>query len=91
MANIAKRLRKPRILPDGQNIAPAPCAFGCGAISQGSLHVSWSPCGMYDADLTPRESETRRSQAIMFSLPTCAACARGAVKVSVSIPKAGGQ
>lgn len=78
--------RKRGELPDGQNIAPPVCALGCGGVAQGQLSVNWHPFGQWDDELPRSQRDQRAAQAIQFYLPCCATCARGAVKVSVSIP-----
>jgi len=57
------------------------CAFGCGKAAEGGLSVYFSNW------TTERDSQRSRAQQMSIMLPACWECARGAVKMSVVIPK----
>lgn len=71
-------------LNDDPEIPLTKCAFDCGRMATGTLHVSFSP---WLTDKQRRNFGHLFSMGMHYSLTACDECAIGAVKFKVTIPK----
>jgi hypothetical protein len=63
-----------------------PCGFGCGAHAQGSISVHYSAWGSRAA-FSESNGTRLPDPGLSFHVPCCYACARGSIKMQVTIPQ----